>query len=167
MRALDLAGKKFGRLTLIEVIGVTSGKQRLWLCICDCGNEHKAGQGHLSKGKVTSCGCWRKERATKHGMHGTPEWFAYNHAQQRCKPTHPAHQHYFDRGIFFKFTALQDFLNEVGLRPSSKHSLDRIDNDKGYEPGNLRWATRKEQMRNTRCNNCLLLKARIKELEHH
>jgi len=165
MRKLYLAGKQFGRLRLIEVVRTNAAKQRVWRCVCDCGNEHEAAQGHITTGKVTSCGCWRRERATKHGMHRSPEWFAYNHAQQRCKAEHKSHAHYFDRGITFKFTSFEQFYKEVGSRPSTRHSLDRIDNDKGYELGNVRWATREEQMRNTRCDNCISLKERVKELE--
>ena len=165
MRALDLAGKVFGRLTLIRVVGVNQAKQRMWLCLCACGNEHTASQAHITRGKSRSCGCYRIECATTHGMHRTPEWFAYNHAQQRCKPQHKHHAHYFDRGIAFKFTSFEQFFAEVGLRPSSKHSLDRRDNDKGYESGNVRWATKSQQERNRRCDNCAALKVRVQELE--
>ena len=165
MRKLDLAGKRYGRLVLIEVVGTNSARQRVWKCCCDCGTEHFASQAHLTSGKTTSCGCYRKERVTKHGMIGTPEWFAYQHAKARCKPTHKSHEHYFDRGITFKFISFEEFYAEVGNRPSIKHSLDRVDNDKGYETGNVRWATKSQQERNRRCDNCVLLKQRILELE--
>jgi len=166
MRKLDLAGKKFGRLTLVKVIGVNKSKQRMWFCICDCGTEHTASQAHITKGKTTSCGCYRRERATTHGMHQTGEWRAYGHALQRCRPNHSKHAHYFDRGITFKFESFEQFYAEVGLKPTPAHQLDRIDNDKGYEPGNVRWVTKSQNERNRRCDNCLILKARIKELEN-
>ena len=165
MRKLDLAGRKFGRLTLIEVVGVNTAKQRVWRCLCDCGKEHAASQGHLTTNKVTSCGCYRKERATTHGMHKTPEWRAYGHAKTRCNPNHKNHADYFDRGIVFGFTSFEQFFAEVGFKPTPKHSLDRIDNDRGYVSGNVRWATKSQQERNRRCDNCVILKARIKELE--
>ena len=165
MRRLDLAGKKFGRLTLVKVTGVNASKQRIWACICDCGREHSVSQAHITKGKTTSCGCYRKERMTRHNMCRTPEWYAYQHAKARCKPTASKHEHYFDRGIFFTFTSFEEFLQDVGLRPSPRHSLDRRDNDRGYESGNLRWATKSQQERNRRCDNCLVLKQRIMELE--
>lgn len=165
MRRLELAGQLFGRLTLQKVVGVNKSKQRLWECKCACGNTHVASQAHLTTGKTTSCGCFRKEKATTHGMHKTPEWFAYQHAKSRCKPDSSCHKDYFDRGIFFKFESFEEFYKEIGPRPSNKHSCDRKDNDKGYEPGNVRWATKSEQERNRRCDNCELLKQRIKELE--
>jgi hypothetical protein len=165
MKKLDLAGKKYGRLTLINVIGVNTSRQRVWLCKCDCGNNHEAAQGHLTKGKVTSCGCYRKERARTHGMTRTPEWFAFQHAKARCSPTHKNHKHYFDRGIRVTISSFEEFYAEVGPRPSPLHSLDRKDNDKGYELGNLRWATKSQQERNRRCDNCILLKQQIAELE--
>jgi hypothetical protein len=165
MRKLDLAGKRYGRLVLMEVVGTNLARQRVWACICDCGKEHQASQAHLTTGKITSCGCYRKEKATKHGMTRTPEWFAYQHAKSRCKVEHPKHEHYFDRGITFKFTSFEEFYAEIGNRPSPKHSLDREDNDKGYESGNVRWATKSQQERNRRCDNCILLKQRIAELE--
>jgi hypothetical protein len=165
MRKLDLAGQKYGRLTLIEVIGVNPSKQRVWRCLCDCGREHNASQAHITRGSSRSCGCYRKDRVTTHNQSRTPEWFAYQHAKARCKPTHKHHVHYFDRGILFRFTSFEEFFSEVGLRPSPKHSLDRRDNDRGYEPGNIRWATKSQQERNRRCDNCLALKQRIVELE--
>jgi hypothetical protein len=165
MRKLDLAGKQYGRLTLVKVVGVNKAKQRVWECACECGKTHIAAQGHLTKGKVTSCGCFRKERATTHGMTRTPEWFAYQHAKSRCQPGHECHEHYFDRGITFGFTSFMEFFSEIGLRPSKKHSVDRIDNDRGYERGNVRWATKSQQERNRRCDNCCELKSRIAELE--
>jgi hypothetical protein len=165
MRKLDLEGKKYGRLTLIKLVGVNKSKQRVWLCLCDCGTEHQASQAHITRGSSTSCGCYRKERTTTHNHSRTPEWFAYQHAKARCKPDHESHEHYFDRGILFRFTSFKDFFAEIGPRPTPKHSLDRRDNDKGYESGNVRWATKSQQERNRRCDNCLVLKQRIVELE--
>jgi len=165
MRKLDLAGRKFGRLTLLRVIGVNRSKQRIWKCLCDCGQKHAASQAHITNGKTTSCGCFRRERATRHNRCRTPEWFAYQHAKARCKPTASKHEHYFDRGIFFTFVSFEEFLRDVGERPSPKHSLDRKDNDRGYEIGNVRWATKSQQERNRRCDNCTVLKQRVLELE--
>jgi len=165
MRALNLAGKKYGRLTLVKVVGVNASKQRIWLCRCDCGREHEASQAHITRGSSTSCGCFRKERATKHNQSRTPEWFAYQHAKARCKPNHKHHVHYFDRGILFRFISFEEFFSEIGSRPPN-HSLDRINNDGNYEPGNVRWATKSQQERNRRCDNCVRLKQRIVELEN-
>jgi hypothetical protein len=164
MRKLDLVGQKFGRLTVLEVCG-RNHNVRVWKCQCDCGKQHEVEQNHLSSGRTTSCGCYHKEKVTTHGLSNSPEERAYDHARQRCKPNHNKHAHYFDRGIRFEFTSFEQFYAEVGPKPTPKHSLDRIDNDGNYAPGNIRWATKSEQERNKRCNNCDALKARIKELE--
>lgn len=165
MRKLDLAGQKFGRLTLIEVVGTNKARQRMWSCFCECGNSHTASQAHITTGKTRSCGCYHRDKQTKHGMVDTKEWFAYHHAKARCKPNHKHHAHYYDRGITFKFSSFKEFFAEVGRAPSPEYSLDRIDNDQSYEVGNIRWATKSEQERNRRCDNCAGFKARIAELE--
>jgi hypothetical protein len=90
----------------------------------------------------------------KHGRHRTPEWTAWREMRARClNPRHRAYSNYGGRGIGIcerwrgSFAA---FLEDLGERPSPMHSLDRIDNDRGYEPGNCRWATKTVQSRNSR-----------------
>jgi len=97
-------------------------------------------------------GAWKR---LKHGHTRigqiTPEYTAYTQARQRCtNPRHLSWPRYGARGIEFRFSSFEEFLADVGPRPTSEHSLDRIDNDGHYEPGNVRWATREEQARNTR-----------------
>jgi hypothetical protein len=76
---------------------------------------------------------------------------AYNSAKQRCiNPNHKAWSRYGARGILFKFTSFENFITEIGPKPSSEFSLEREDNNKHYEVGNVKWATRSEQMRNRR-----------------
>jgi hypothetical protein len=82
--------------------------------------------------------------------------FAFVNAKNRCKPTYKQHKDYYDRGIEFKFASLQEWVDELGLRPTSEHSVDRIDNYKGYESGNVRWATKSEQMSNKRARTVLI-----------
>lgn len=83
-------------------------------------------------------------------MTGTPEYDAYNSAKERCLvPTRKGYKDYGGRGIKFLFTSFEQFFKEIGPRPKGK-TLDRKDNDGNYEPGNVRWATLKEQMNNTR-----------------
>lgn len=104
----------------------------------------------------------------KHGGYKTPEYESYHAAKKRCKPEQadkfPNHA---GRGIEFRFTNFQEFLDHIGPRPEPKfdYSLERIDNDGHYEMGNVKWATKKQQARNRRCDNCEKLKARITELE--
>jgi len=88
-----------------------------------------------------------------HGDHKSPEYEAWCNIVQRCSnKNHPCYEYYGGRGIVL-CAAWRDytvFIKDVGRRPSPKHSIERIDNDKSYEPSNVRWATRGEQMRNTR-----------------
>jgi hypothetical protein len=87
----------------------------------------------------------------RHGMWRTPEYQAYTDAKYRC--TNPRGSHWEDyggRGIKFLFISFEQFLTELGQRPSPKHSLDRKNNDGNYEPGNVRWATKSEQECNKR-----------------
>ena len=85
-----------------------------------------------------------------HRRQTTPEYNSYFGAKQRCQyKNHIGYARYGGRGIEFRFASFAQFLEEVGRKPTPEHSLDRIDNDGHYEPGNVRWATRIEQMRNT------------------
>jgi hypothetical protein len=98
----------------------------------------------------------------------TPEWTSFHAAKKRCKPEFKAkYPDYGGRGIEFRFKSFEEFFAEVGPRPEPKfkYSLERIDNDGHYESGNVRWATKKQQARNRRCDKCQILLARIKELE--
>ena len=89
----------------------------------------------------------------------TPEYRAFNHAKERCNnPKDKGYSYYGERGIKFLFNDFQEFLNEIGLRPSKKYSLDRILNDGNYEVGNVKWSTRSEQMKNRRSNGLKGLK---------
>jgi hypothetical protein len=78
----------------------------------------------------------------------TPEYKAFAGAKNRCK--NPRHKNWHGRGIRFKFKNFQEFIGALGCRPSPAHSLDRIDNDGHYEPGNVRWADAKQQAANRR-----------------
>lgn len=89
-----------------------------------------------------------------HGMRYTPEYRSYAHAKARCQcETDAKYSIYGARGIEFKFTSFKQFLKEVGERPSSQHSIERINNNGHYELGNVRWATAREQGLNKRLHN--------------
>ena len=149
---IDITGLRFGLLTVIKRQG-TDPKchAATWLCRCDCGKEIVVAgidlRHDLRYRPQRGCGC----RAKKHGMHGTPEYNAYLTAKQRCtNPKDKDWKDYGGRGIKFLFTSFEQWLAELGRKPSLAHSIDRKDNDGNYEPGNVRWATREEQRANQR-----------------
>jgi hypothetical protein len=140
-------GDRHGLLTLIERIGSS------WVCRCACGKRHVVQAGNLPR--TRSCGC----AVRKHGeADKTPEYQAWGSMHERCNAKcGPDFENYGRRGIKVAevWRDFSVFLRDVGRRPSPKHSIDRIENDKGYEPGNVRWATPREQARNKRTNRRL------------
>lgn len=95
---------------------------------------------------------------SNHGMSRAPEYTAWRNMKRRCTdPDHPSWAYYGRRGIGYcdRWSSFELFVADMGRRPSASHTLDRIDNDENYEPGNCRWATRSTQMSNTRSNRLL------------
>ena len=153
--ASQLTGQTFGRLTAIAPVGRGSNYNIIWLCICVCGTEHVTTAINIRSGKVKSCGCLIADANIKerqiHGMCRTPEYYVFNTMLQRCnnKKNHK-YPLYGGRGIKVLYSSLDDFLSDVGRRPSNDLSIDRINNDGNYEKGNCRWATWKQQANNRR-----------------
>ena len=147
-------GKRFGRWLAIGQTFRRAGKI-YWLCVCDCGTLKTVSSSNLTTGHSYSCGCLATElhrtRSLDTKTVNKAEYTSYCHAKRRCcNPRDFAYASYGGRGIEFRFTSFQQFLDVLGKKPSNTHSLDRIDNSGHYEPGNVRWATKKEQALNTR-----------------
>lgn len=158
----DLTGKVFGRLTVLERAENNRDKNVKYRCRCKCGNERVVYRNALATGKTKSCGCLNREkmieRATTHGYtrggKKTPEYTAINNIINRCcNQNHPEYPDYGGRGITvcdrWK-NNLGLFVKDMGERPSKMHSIERVDNDKGYYPENCVWADKTQQSRNQR-----------------
>ena len=155
---LDISGQRFARLVAMKV-AKREGTRTYWLCKCDCGKESVVYITKLRSGHTRSCGCYKMQRISEtkktHGMSGhTKVYDAWVQMRARCtNPSGGRFDKYQARGIVVCArwgASFEVFLKDMGLPPSPKHSLDRIDNDGNYEPGNCRWATPKEQARNKR-----------------
>ena len=158
--AANLIGHRFGRLTVLSRLVTSYKKNALWECRCNCGNIHVVSSAHL--GFTKSCGCLKREIATsriyqqltRHGRSGTSEHTAWIQMRQRCSlPNHRAWKDYGGRGVTVCerwLNSFENFFADMGMKPSPKHSIDRVNNDGNYEPNNCRWATKSEQRRNQR-----------------
>lgn len=159
----DITGTRSGRL-VVDFLHTRGAGRLLWACRCDCGGSKVLPTNALiGKRKTLSCGCLQREAAsqtrTTHGLTGTYLYRTWSQIIQRCtNPNNPAFQNYGGRGIKIDPVWRESFLafkDAIGDRPSSAHSLDRVDNSGDYVPGNLRWASRTEQARNRRSNRLI------------
>lgn len=150
-------GDRIGDLVFLEEVEQIKN-DRFAVFRCFCGKEFRVRIDHVRRGARTSCGCVGKlARIIKSGQNPKhkhlSEYHAYFHAKDRCNNRKSAsYPDYGGRGIKFRFTSFQEFIDHIGPKPTPKHSIDRINNNGHYEIGNVRWATSEIQNRNTRHN---------------
>ena len=153
-RPTDLTGRTFGRLTAVTRAERSPTQGTMWLFKCACGTEKVLSSVNVVHGTTKSCGCLNRESASKrskvHGMTGSKVYHAWQAMRERCKPTYKDSKHYHAKGIKVcpEWSDFQAFYAYIGDPPTPGHTVDRIDGTLGYQPGNVRWATWKEQQRN-------------------
>lgn len=158
-RTANLTDKSYGRWTVLSFAGYRPHNKPYWRCLCTCGTMRDVCTHSLMHHLSTSCGCVQHKRfpemSTTHGKSRVPEYKVWKAMLQRCSnPNNPRFPRYGQRGIRV-CDAWQDFavfLQDMGPRPSNKHSIERKDNDGDYTPENCMWATASIQARNRRGN---------------
>lgn len=154
-RKIDLIGMKYGRLTVISNFNNKSSGHALWLCLCECGTEKVIRSDVIRLGKALSCGCFQKENMsfikTTHGMSDSPEYGIWRQMIKRCTYNKYKDFHrYGGRGIKVsdRWLKFENFIEDMGRRPSVNHQIDRIDNNGNYQKGNCRWTSQENNAKN-------------------
>jgi hypothetical protein len=160
-------GDKYGRLIIVQELEPTYTKYnrmvRRFECICDCGNKWKGQLQTLRNGRTKSCGCYHKEKSKetqlinnfKHGESNKKlEYFIWKNLKKRCNnPNNKKYKDYGGRGIKVCnewINSYEQFIKDMGYKPSKEYSIDRINVNGNYEPSNCRWATPEQQANNKR-----------------
>lgn len=161
---MDLTGYKYGRLVVVGFSHKNKHGQPCWSCVCQCGGTSTPAAQDLRRGSTKSCGCQIKLSLvlanTTHGHtkdgKASPENTAWQSMRARCSnPNRKDYARYGGRGVAVCDRwreSFENFLVDMGPKPTPQHSLDRINVNGNYEPGNCRWATMEEQARNKRTN---------------
>jgi len=155
-RFKDLMGQQFGRLTVLAFMEISPSKKTLWICECSCGQRVIAESHNLISGHTKSCGCYRKEKSTKlletHGKRTHPLYNVWAGLWQRChNPKNPAYKRYGGRGIYvcFEWRNFEGFYEWAIVNGYKKGlTIDRLDNNGSYTPGNCRFVSRHIQNSN-------------------
>lgn len=175
----DLTGQRFNRLVVQARSENDKHGNAKWICLCDCGGKRITSGVQLRRGECQSCGCYHKDSAravclkrTKHGEarlgNTTKEYTTWTAMKSRCLYKKNKFYHYYGgRGIKVCdrwLDSFENFLTDLGRRPSDQHSLDRVDPNGNYEPSNCKWSTDQEQNRNKRYEQILHELVRVKGL---
>jgi hypothetical protein len=154
MRLEDLTGRKFNNLLVVNREIVEGSKKTYWMCACDCGKQTRVCADSLKNSRIKSCGCMKgiaiSRQRTSHGGSGTPTYKSWNAMMRRCyNPKDTAYHYYGGSGIVVvdKWHDYPAFLRDMGERQKGL-TIDRINGEDDYRPGNCRWATMAEQNRN-------------------
>lgn len=167
---LSLVGQKFGRLSVLAMNPDRKHSKTTWDCQCECGNKVTVIGASLTKGNSKSCGCLKIESLTEratHGKTGTREYRIWQAMQARCdNAALPGYKNYGGRGIAVceRWRVFENFFADMGPCPE-KFSIERVNRDGNYEPGNCIWANHTTQMRNTRRTRFLTLNGTTKCLK--
>ena len=153
-------GQRFGKWTVLKEVKRPLGAKRQFLCVCACGTTKTVDSGNLSSGKTTGCMDCRRPPTLTHGKSQTREYKIWKGILGRCYNPHRAEYiRYGGRGIAVCErwrTSFENFLLDMGVRPSVRHSVDRFPDSNGnYEPSNCRWATREMQQENKQRAGCI------------
>lgn len=175
--AKDLTGHRFGMLVVVAFHDRDKRYYNCkirWTTKCDCGNEKIVSGNALQSRGIRSCGCMPRRPRTesqktlerrKLTVERKSEYRIWAGMISRCeRPKNRGFKYYGGRGIRVDprwRNSFDAFYESMGPRPSSEHSIDRIDNNGNYEPGNCRWATRKQQARNKRTNHMVEVDGRV------
>lgn len=150
----DLTGRRFGLLTGVGYIGKGAGGASVWSFVCDCGTTIEATSTSVLNAGRKSCGCANIRPNKTHGLSASSEYGSYANMIRRCKDTrNRMYPRYGGRGIsvcerWLGESGFINFLSDMGIKPTPKHTLDRLDNNLGYFPENCAWKTKKEQAQN-------------------
>lgn len=177
----DLTGQKFNRLTVLKRVDKplnVKKEQSYWLCKCDCGNERILDSYAFKSGKTKSCGCYHREKQTIHGKQKHHLYRIWCAIIQRCyNPNNQNYNLYGGRGIklceewrnnfqaFYEWSYANGYTDEKTENGRHKLTIDRINNNRNYEPSNCRWVTPKEQSNNTRRNHFITINGETKTMQ--